>query len=105
MHLIRYARGVLRVVSCGDVPVPVDEASIGEIRSRSGPEGDVRLEERSLRPCDRVLVREVPLRWLKWSFERERDDGERLSLLLEAIEYQARVAIERRCLSFAEGSV
>jgi transcriptional antiterminator RfaH len=105
LHLIRYARGVLRVVSCGDVPLPVDEAIIGEIRSRIGPDGYVRLEDRSLRPGDRVLVREGPLRGLKGIFERELDDRERVILLLEAIEYQARVVIERRCLSLAEGSV
>lgn len=105
LHLIRYARGVLRVVSCGDVPLPVDEAIIGEIRSRIGPDGYVRLEDRSPRPGDRVLVREGPLRGLRGIFERELDDRERVILLLEAIEYQARVVIERRCLSLAEGSV
>jgi len=103
LHLIRYARGVLRVVSCGDVPLPVDEAIIREIRSRIGPDGYVRLEDRSLRPGDRVLVREGPLRGLTGIFERELDDRERVILLLEAIEYQARVVIQRQYLSLAEG--
>ncbi len=105
LHLIRYARGVLRVVSCGDTPLPVDEAIVQEIRSRIGPDGYVRLEDRSPQPGDRVLVREGPLRGLTGIFERELDDRERVILLLEAIEYQARVVIERRCLSLAEDPV
>lgn len=104
LHLIRYARGVLRIVSCGDVPLPVDEVIIQEIRSRIGPDGYVRLGARSPQPGDRVLVREGPLRGLMGIFERELDDRERVVLLLEAIEYQARVVVERRCLSLTEES-
>jgi transcriptional antiterminator RfaH len=105
LPLIRYARGVLRIVSCGDVPLPVDEAIIREIRSRIGADGYVRLEDRTLRPGERVLVRDGPLRGLTGIFESELDDRERVILLLEAIEYQARVVIERRCLSPVGGAV
>ncbi len=105
LHSIRYARGVLRVVSCGDVPLPVDERIIEEIRSRIGADGYVRLEDRSPHPGDRVLVKEGPLQGLKGIFERELDDRERVILLLEAIEYQARLVIPKRYLSLVEDSL
>jgi transcriptional antiterminator RfaH len=101
LHLIQYARGVRRVVSAGETPLPVDEEIIRAIQLRIGEEGYVRIEPKPLQPGDRVIVHEGPLQGLMGIFERELSDRERVMLLLEAIEYQARVLIERRYLKAA----
>ena len=98
LHLIRYARGVRRVISAGEVPLPVDESIIQIIRSHVGQGGLVTFGTRPLRPGDRVVVEEGPLKGLMGIFERELGGRERVVLLLEAIEFQARVLTEKRYL-------
>jgi transcriptional antiterminator RfaH len=101
LHLIQYARGVKQVVSSGRQLLPVTEEIISAIRSRIDQEGYVRLDE-PLNQGDKVVVQEGPLRGLRGLFERELDDRQRVVILLEAIEYQARVLIEKRYLKAAE---
>jgi transcriptional antiterminator RfaH len=102
LHSILYARGVYRVVSSGETPLAVDEEIIRTIRSRIGAEGYVRMDERPMRPGDRVMVKEGLFQGMTGIFERELKDRERVVLLLEAIEYQARVLIQKRHLKAAD---
>lgn len=95
LHLIQYARGVRRVVSGGDIPLPVDEEIIQAIQSRLGVDGYVTLGLMPLSPGGRVIIQDGPLKGLAGIFERELDDRERVVILLEAIQYQARVLIEK----------
>jgi transcriptional antiterminator RfaH len=101
LHLVRYARGVRRVVGVGETPLPVDEAIIRTIQSRVGADGFVNIESESLKVGDRVLVQEGPLQGLMGVLERELNDRKRVVILLERIEYQARALIEKRYLTAA----
>jgi transcriptional antiterminator RfaH len=105
LHSIRYARGVYQVVSTAETPTPVDEQIIHTIRSRIGAEGYVTMEPETMRAGDRLVVNEGPLQGLTGIFERELKDRERVVLLLEAIEYQARLLIEKRYLKVAPEAV
>jgi transcriptional antiterminator RfaH len=98
LHSIRYARGVRRVVSAGDVPLPVDQEIIAAIQSRMGDDGCVTIGPTPLKPGDQVIIQEGPLRGLMGVFERELSDHERVMILLQTIEYQARILIEKRHL-------
>jgi transcriptional antiterminator RfaH len=100
LHLIRYARGVRQVVSSGKYLLPVTEEIIDAIQSRIDQEGYVNLDE-SPRRGDKVIIKEGPLQGLRGLFERELDDRQRVVILLETIEYQARVLIEKRYLKAA----
>ena len=97
LHLIRYSRGVCRVVSAGETPLPVEDQIIFEIGARLGDDGYVQLEEKTWRPGDPVWVEEGPLRGCCGIFERQLDDRRRVVILLQAIQ-QARVVLERHCL-------
>lgn len=98
LHLIQYARGVRRVVSNGDRPLPVDDEIIQAVRSRIGEEGYVQIQPKPMHRGDRVMVYEGPLQGLKGVLEQDIRDRERVVILLEAIEYQARLLIEKRYL-------
>lgn len=100
-HSIRYARGVTRVLCAGDTPVPLSEEIIGTIQSRVGTDGYVRIGS-PLRQGEEVVINEGPLRGLVGVFERELSDGERAVVLLQAVEYQVRVFVERLRLSSAK---
>lgn len=98
LHLIHYARGVRRVVGNGERPLPVDDEIIEAVRSGIGKEGYVQLQPKAMRRGDRVMVYEGPLQGLKGVLEQDMGDRERVVILLEAIEYQARLLIEKRYL-------
>ena len=107
VHLrsIGYARGVSYVVRFGDLPLPVEEGIILEIQSRINSEGYVRLDSAAFRKGDRVRVTEGPFRGLTGMFERELNNRDRVMLLLDTIEFQARVLVEKQGFDLARAAV
>jgi transcriptional antiterminator RfaH len=98
LHLIQYARGVRRVVGNGARPLPVDDEIILAVRSGMDEDGYLHMTPRPLRRGDRVMVQDGPLQGLIGTLDQEMDDRQRVIILLEAIEYQARILIEKRYL-------
>jgi transcriptional antiterminator RfaH len=99
LHPIRYARGVRKVVSAGDVPIPIDSSIINSIRSRMDGLGCVDLASRRFDAGEEVIIQEGFLQGLSGVFERELSGHKRVVILLQSIEYQARVLVEKRFLS------
>jgi len=98
---VRCTRGVLRVLSSGLYPIPVEEDVIAQIQIRAEVDGCIRLlPTLSLQPGTLVTIENGPFQGLIGSVEREWDDGKRVMLLLEAM-HHARVLVDRRCLSVA----
>lgn len=95
LRSVRYARGVNRVVSAGEVPVPLDKEILQVIQSKVGKDGYIRIGSDSLKAGDQVIINEGPLRGLEGIFEQEISDGERAIVLLKTVDYQARVFIEK----------
>ena len=93
---VKYAHGVKGIVSFGEKPTPVDDEIIAIIKSRMN-DGYIRIETR-FQPGDKVLVESGPLRGLVGIFEREMKDAERVVILLEAINFQARFVVDQLCL-------
>lgn len=96
-HKVRFTRGVHSLVSFGEGPAVVDDAIIEFIRSRVGADGLVRIND-GLKSGDPVVVRDGPLKGVTGIFEREMQDPERVRVLLEAVNYQAHVTIDRGLL-------
>jgi ribosomal protein L24 len=61
-------------------------------------DGYLHMTPRPLRRGDRVMVQDGPLQGLIGTLDQEMDDRQRVIILLEAIEYQARILIEKRYL-------
>lgn len=93
-HKVRFTRGVSSMVSFGDGPTPIDEEIIAIIQSYIKEDGFVRVDE-EIRPGDRVMVQDGPLKNFAGIFEREMKDTDRVRILLEAVSYQAHVEICR----------
>jgi len=99
-HKLRFTRGVHEVVSFSGFPAPVDEEIISTIRSRVDREGLVRLGQ-DFKPGEEVVIGEGPLASIKGVFECESTDTDRVTILLTAVRYQARLVIERHALKKA----
>jgi transcriptional antiterminator RfaH len=93
-HKVRFTRGVSSVVSFGEEPAQIDEEIIAIIQSYVKEDGFVKISE-EIRPGDRVVVKDGPLKNFAGIFEREMKDTDRVRILLEAVSYQAHVEIGR----------
>lgn len=98
LEAVRYAQGVLRVVSSGRFPVAVEPEIISGIQARMHPDGFIRLKAKEFRPGDRVTIEQGPFEGWVGEVQREQDSGKRVMILLEAIQ-QARLLVETRWLS------
>lgn len=101
LHFIKYARGVRRIVGAGDTILPVHDEVIDSIKARIGQDGCVTVEPRCFKPGETLIVREGLLSGIEGVFEQEMSDKKRVVLLLKAIEFQARVLVEKRHLEVA----
>lgn len=98
-HMIKYTRGVRRIVG-GDMPWPVADEVIDLIRNQ-GEDGVIAIKPPDLKYGDSVAINDGPLTGLKGIFENELSGQERVVLLLSAIEYQARVVVDKAFLVMA----
>jgi transcriptional antiterminator RfaH len=97
-HRVRFTRGVHSVICFNDEPTPVDDEIIELIRSRVDRHGFVKnLDE--LKAGDEVRIRDGRFQNLCGVFEREMPDSDRVSVLLNAVSFQAHVVVDRALLS------
>jgi transcriptional antiterminator RfaH len=97
LWMISYTRGVKKIVGNGKSPWPVAEELIDFIRSHEKGGFVIRSCE-DLREGDTVKIADGHLRGLTAIFKGIIKGTERVLLLLNAIEYQARVVIDRASL-------
>ncbi len=93
-HTVRYARGVRRIVGEGSTPWPVPGEILALVRERLDDRGLVRLGG-DVREGDTVEILDGPFQGVRGIFERETKPADRVIVLLNAIQYQARVTLRR----------
>ena len=101
-ELVKCARGVLRVVSSGRIPIPVHEKVVQEIQDRIQSDGFIRIRQQDLEPGDRVTIQSGPLEGMIGRVVQELDDQRRVAIFLEGL-LHARVLIERRWIQAQAG--
>ncbi len=97
-RLVKYARGVNRIVEFNGVPAAVGEEVIGFIKSRL-VNGMARIEPPELKPGDKVLLKEGPFQGLMGIFKREMKGSERVIILLSTLQYQASLVADKAVLT------
>ena len=96
-RLVRYADGVINVVSFGGKPAIVEPTIITALKDYAP--GDVlTVQPAGLRPGDVVEIQTGPLRGLQGIFEREMSDRDRVVILLEVLMKSTRVQVSREQL-------
>ncbi len=98
-QLVRYTRGVKRVVGIRNVPVPIPEEVILGIKARE-VNGLIEIGKYGEEPevGDEVEVAEGPLKGLKGLFKKELTDKQRVLILLNYVTYQGQLVIEKERL-------
>jgi transcription elongation factor/antiterminator RfaH len=100
-HMIKYTRGVRRIV--GDRsgnPYNVDIRIIEYIKSKV-KDGYITIEPPEFSPGEKVVIKEGPLEGLVGIFQKNIKASERVMILLNTLEYQAKMEIEKGFLAKA----
>lgn len=98
-QLVRYTRGVKRIVGTREGPIPIPEQVIQEIKARE-VNGLIELYKYGAEPevGDEIEVAEGPLKGLKGIFKKELPEKERVLILLNYVSYQGQLLIEKKKL-------
>ena len=96
-QLVRYTRGVKRIVGHDVGPIPIESEIIEQIKSRE-VEGYIEFDKFGTRPelGDEIEVMEGPLKGLRGLFHKEIIDKERVLILLNYVSYQGRMIVEKK---------
>lgn len=85
--LVRWAKGVKKVLGFGKYPTPISEEVVEIIRERTDTQGVVRLKCH-FQANDVIRIKTGPLKDLLGIFERWMPDGDRVRILLNLMGYQ-----------------
>jgi transcription antitermination factor NusG len=98
-QLVKYTRGVKRVVGSREAPTSIHEEVIREIKSRE-IDGLIELYKYGEEPeiGDEIEVMEGPLKGLRGMFKKELTAKERVIILLNYVTYQGQLIIEKEKL-------
>ena len=98
-QLVKYTRGVKRVVGSRELPTPILEGVILEIKSRE-VNGLIEIDKYGEEPevGDEIEVMEGPLKGLRGIFKKQLTAKERVLILLNYVTYQGQLIIEKEKL-------
>jgi len=98
-QMVKYTRGVKRVVGNDEGPTPIPEEIVLGIKARER-DGLIFFEKYGEEPGvgDEIEVVEGPLKGLKGIFRKEAGDSERVMILLSYVSYQGMLLIEKKKL-------
>jgi transcriptional antiterminator RfaH len=94
--MVKYTRGVKRIVGNDSGPIPIDDSVLAELRSRE-VDGFVELAKHGIAPQvgDEIEVAEGPLKGLRGIFKKDLTDKDRVLILLNYVSYQGQLLIEK----------
>jgi len=97
--LVKYTRGVKRIVGNEEGPIPLDEWILQEIQARE-VSGFIEFSKHGLEPSvgDEIEVAEGPLKGLRGIFKMDLSEKDRVLILLNYVSYQGQLLIEKKKL-------
>ncbi|MFQ6083148.1 MAG: transcription termination/antitermination protein NusG [Candidatus Aminicenantia bacterium] len=98
--MIKYTRGVKKIIENENGPIPVHPEIINEIKARE-VNGfiEFRISREEPKIGDEVEIMDGPFKGFQGIFKKETKDSERVMILLRTINYQAQMVIERKKLT------
>lgn len=82
-HLIKYTRGVNKIISACGLPVPISETIVETLKSRTGTEGFIEQKPSPLHVGDKVRVKKGLLKDLEGILEKPTSPDGRVRVLLK----------------------
>ncbi len=100
-RLVKYTRGIRTIVNFNGKIIPLQDEMIAYIKSRLD-DGDVAtIQKKELQKGEKVVIQEGPFKGFSGIFEKELDGKERVAILLDGVNYCARMEIDRELVASA----
>lgn len=93
-RMVKYARGVKTIVHFGGRIVPLQDEMIDFIRARLD-NGVASVKKSKIQKGEKVLIKDGPFKGLSGIFESELEGKERVAILLDGVNYCAKMEIDR----------
>jgi transcriptional antiterminator RfaH len=93
-RMVKYARGVKTIVHFGGKIVPLQDDMIELIRTRL-ENGVASIQKPKIDKGEKILIKDGPFKGFSGIFESELDGKERVAILLEGVNYCAKMEIDR----------
>ncbi len=99
-RLVKYTRGIKTIVNFNGRIIPLHERLIEFIRGRL-VEGVATVERKTFQKGEKIIIQEGPFKGFSGIFEKELEGKERIAILLEGVDYCARMEIDRELITKA----
>jgi len=99
-RLVKYTRGIKTIVNFNGRIIPLQEGLIDFIRERL-TDGVATVEKPTFQKGEKLIIQEGPFKGFGGIFEQELDGRERIAILLEGVDYCARMEIDRELVAKA----
>ena len=99
-RLVKYTRGIKTIVNFNGRIIPLQDPLIDFIRERL-VEGVATVEKQTFRKGEKIIIQDGPFKGFGGIFEQELDGRERIAILLEGVDYCARMEIDRELVTKA----
>jgi len=98
-QMVKYTRGVKRIIGSQGGPIPISERIIQEIKKRE-INGLIELDKYGGEPeiGDEIEIMEGPLKGMRGIFKKEITEKERVLILLSYVSFQGQLIIEKKKL-------
>ena len=97
-HLIKYTRGVKSIINFNGKIIPLQDELIDYIRGNL-KEGVATIQKREFQKGEKIVIQEGPFKGFSGIFEKELDGRERVAILLDGVNYCARMEIDRELIA------
>jgi len=92
-HLIKYTRGVNKIVSAGGIPLSISDQIVETIRNRANSDGVIEQRPVNLKTGDKVRVRKGMLKDLEGILEKPTSPDGRVKVLLQLMNYPMKATL------------
>lgn len=99
-RMVKYTRGVKTIVHFGGRIIPLQDEMIEFIRTKL-ENGVASIEKPKIGKGEKVLIKDGPFKGFSGIFEDELDGKERVAILLEGVNYCAKMEIDRDLIDTA----
>ncbi len=99
-RLVKYTRGIKTIVNFNGRIIPLADELIAFVRERL-VDGVATVEKKEFQKGEKIIIREGPFKGFSGIFEKELDSRERIAILLEGVDYCARMEIDRELVASA----
>lgn len=93
LHMIKFTRGVSRILSAENKPVPLEAKIIAFLQAQANDQGVIERATQKLKTGDRIKVRKGMLKDLMGIIEKPTSDLERVVILIQLANYKMKAQL------------